>query len=431
MKAAVVVGTRPEIIKTLSVVKELDRTDSVDTLLIHTGQHYDYSMSRLFFDELTLREPDYFLEAQPREGAAQVSSIMEAVASVLMEAEPDVVLVEGDTASAMAAALSASQMQIPVGHIEAGCRSYDRGMVEETNRRVIDAVSDILFAPTETAYYNLIREGHNPSRVFLVGSTVADALQEAVAHPSDKSLEDDFVLATIHRPSNTDDKVSLSEILHGLAALNIKCVFPIHPRTRKMVDLFGLESLLETPQIEVIEPLGYVEFVNLLRNSKGVITDSGGVQEEAFLLGKPTITLRSSTEWPETIWAGKNRLTDVRRDLIEEAVTAAVADESGLPLKTLGSPNEVGRAIVRVVLDLAERQHLRPPGFDMIRSGYPFLRLCSKDLMQPLIRFDQNSMITIGDDFVSAICEDYWTLEKVDRQTFHERDRKRLMQEPK
>jgi UDP-N-acetylglucosamine 2-epimerase (non-hydrolysing) len=274
--------------------------------IVHTGQHYSYKMDRVFFEQLRLPEPDRELDVSSGPHAEQTGKIMKYAERVWIKKKPEVVLVQGDTNTVLAAALAAVKLHIPVGHVEAGLRSFDRSMPEEINRIVADHISEYLFAPTHTAAVNLEAEGINPNKIFITGNTVVDAIRQNLPLlPSNK--RGDYFLATVHRAENTDNSKRMIGILQGLTAVkekyNIPCVFPVHPRTEKILD----SSLYDYP-LDLIPPQGYLEFLALERYAKCVLTDSGGVQEEACILGVPCVTLRNNTERPETIAVGANTI---------------------------------------------------------------------------------------------------------------------------
>ena len=315
MCIAIVLGTRPEIIKMAPVIRECERRN-LDYFILHTGQHYSYSMDRIFFEQLELPQAKYNLDVGSGSHAEQTGKIMAGVEKVLMAERPDVVLVQGDTNTVVAGALAASKLHIRVGHVEAGLRSYDRTMPEEINRVVADHISDYLFAPTDISRENLRKEGIAEEKIFVTGNTIVDSVYQnleiakrKVNVLADLGLEPKgYFLVTAHRAENVDNSNRLGEILKGLeqvaSEFSLPVVFPVHPRTRKMVAEFGFEF----DGIRAIEPLGFLEFLQLEANARLVLTDSGGVQEEACILGVPCVTLRDNTERPETVDVGANML---------------------------------------------------------------------------------------------------------------------------
>lgn len=323
MKVASIVGARPQFIKAAPVSREI--REHHQEVLIHTGQHYDDNMSDAFFRALDIPEPDYNLGIGSGSHGRQTGQMLEALEAVLQEVQPDVVLVFGDTNSTLAGALAAAKLRLPLGHVEAGLRSYNREMPEEINRVVADHVADILLCPTATAVQNLRREGITTD-VHLVGDVMYDvALQNRAAARRRGKVEalglepGKYLLVTVHRPSNTDDPSHLKSILAALGRSGEVTVFPVHPRTRAAMAHHGLEA---PGNVRLIDPLDYLDFTDLLMHARRVITDSGGVQKEAFFAGVPCLTLREETEWPETVADGWNTLVGTDPDRILEALRA-------------------------------------------------------------------------------------------------------------
>jgi UDP-N-acetylglucosamine 2-epimerase (non-hydrolysing) len=310
-----VVGTRPNFMKTAPVVGELGRRpDRFEHVLVHTGQHYDDAMSRVFFEELGVGKPDHMLGVGSGSHAQQTARVIERLEPVLLAEEPDLVLVPGDVNSTMAAALVAVKLGIPVGHIEAGLRSFDRSMPEETNRIVADAVSELLFIHSPEARDNLVREGRPESSIHDVGNTMIDTLVamqdriEASDAPAAYDLEPgSYLVVTLHRPALVDGPL-LSETVDQLRAVaaELPVIFPAHPRTRAAMDALGLQP--GDQRLRITEPLGYLAFLGLVAASAGVLTDSGGIQEETTFLGIPCFTLRDNTERPVTCAMGTNTI---------------------------------------------------------------------------------------------------------------------------
>ena len=322
----IVIGTRPEIIKMSPIIRECSR-QGLEFSVLHTGQHYSYSMDKIFFEQLDLPSPTYNLDIGSGTQGAQTAAILTGIENVLLKHPPGIVLVQGDTNTVCAGALAASKLHIPVGHVEAGLRSYDRSMPEEINRIVADHVSDQLYAPTENSRQNLLHEGIPAEKITVTGNTVVDAVQQNIriahqkVHPLEKlGLEPrNYFLVTAHRAENVDDLIPLVGILTGLKKISehfeVPLVFPIHPRTQKMIHEFSLS----TKGIRVINPVGYLEFLVLESMASLVLTDSGGVQEESCILKVPCVTLRDNTERPETIDAGSNMLAGTNAEKILEA----------------------------------------------------------------------------------------------------------------
>jgi UDP-N-acetylglucosamine 2-epimerase len=330
MKVISIVGARPQFIKATIVSQAIEKYNSsssnpIEEILVHTGQHYDYEMSEIFFQELKLKKPHYNLEVGSDTHAKQTARMLERIEDVLFKENPDLVLVYGDTNSTLAGALAASKLNIKVAHIEAGIREHKREMPEEQNRILTDHLSSLLFCPTQTAVENLKREGINEG-VFFTGDVMFDALLASLplAERYSKILENlslspgNYYLATIHRAGNTDDREKLKNLLLALNQLELPVVFPIHPRTRKAVERFGLTQFLE--RLGVIEPVGYLDMLILEKNARRILTDSGGVQKEAYFLGIPCITLRDETGWVETLEGGWNVLAGTDVEKIVESV---------------------------------------------------------------------------------------------------------------
>ena len=315
MLAINVVGARPNFMKIAAIVKAM-RQAGLPQLLVHTGQHYDGQMSRLFFEELHIPQPDLNLEVGSGSHAAQTAEVMRRFEPVVEERRPDVVVVVGDVNSTMACALVAAKLNVRVAHIEAGLRSFDRTMPEEINRIVTDAVSDLLFVTERSGLDNLKREGVPQERIHFVGNVMIDTLlshrelaaQKDILSRLRISSGQPYALVTLHRPSNVDDPDTLGPLLRALGELacDLDVVFPIHPRTHNSAMAAGLQPLLA--RLRVTEPLGYLDFLQLMGNARVVITDSGGIQEETTVLGVPCLTLRENTERPATIECGTNRL---------------------------------------------------------------------------------------------------------------------------
>ncbi|HEX8054104.1 MAG TPA: UDP-N-acetylglucosamine 2-epimerase (non-hydrolyzing) [Thermoleophilaceae bacterium] len=317
MRVATVVGNRPQFVKAAAVSRLL--REHHDEVLVHTGQHYDDEMSRVFFDELPIPAPDRQLGVGSGAAAVQTARMLEALEGVLREIEPALVLVYGDTNSTLAGALAAAQARVPVAHVEAGMRSFDRAMPEELNRVLTDHASDLLLCSTETAIANLAREGIEAG-VHLVGDAMADvALATArVARSRSDVLEGfgvepgGYLLVTAHRAGNVDAPERLAMLVELLLSLPRPLVFPVHPRTRARLEAAGLLAALEeAPGVHLSAPVGYVELLALAIGARAVVTDSGGLQKEAYLVEVPCVTLRDTTEWVETVETGWNVLVDL------------------------------------------------------------------------------------------------------------------------
>ena len=359
MKIAIIVGTRPEIIKMAPVVRACIAR-GVEYTLIHTGQHYTYELDGVFFEELGLPTPDRNLAVGSGTPLYQIGAIVSGMGPILMERAPDVVLVEGDTNSVLAAALAAQKCGIPVGHLEAGLRSYDRRMPEETNRILTDHLSDYLFAPTPLARGILRGEGIDEARIEVTGNTVVDELllqrpfadRPGLLESFDVS-DRAFALATVHRAENTDDAGRLRSIVAGLAgvarALRVPVLAALHPRTVARLHDLGLRL---GPDVRPLPPLGYLDFLGLHQHALITLTDSGGLQEEACVLRVPCVTLRDNTERPESVHVGASLLAGAEPETIVAAAESMVARPRNWP-----NPFGDGRSGVRIV-DLLIAQDL-------------------------------------------------------------------------
>jgi len=323
MKIVSVVGARPQFIKA-AMISRLLRLRHAE-ILLHTGQHYDPQLSAVFFEELGLPQPEVNLGVGSAPHGAQTAAMLAGIERVLQAETPDWVLVYGDTNSTLAGALAAAKLHIPLAHIEAGLRSFNRRMPEEINRVVTDHISDLLLCPSQQAVENLAREGIHQG-VHLVGDVMADALRYIQEHADKRSdilnrlglEEGGYLLVTVHRADNTDHPARLRAILTALMRAQEPVVFPIHPRTKKALD--ALSGLTLKPNLKLIEPLGYIDMVRLESSARMILTDSGGVQKEAYWLGVPCVTLRAETEWIETVKMGWNILVDADSDRILEAI---------------------------------------------------------------------------------------------------------------
>ena len=354
MKISVILGTRPEIVKFSPIIRECKRL-RLDYFILHTGQHYSYNMDRVFFEQLDLPEAKYNLDVGSGTHGKETGEMLIGIENVLQVEQPDVVLVEGDTNTVLAGAIAAVKLGIKVGHLEAGLRSYDRTMPEETNRTLADHCSEYLFAPTEKTKQILLHEGIAEENVFMVGNTIVDAVRQnlsivksSVQVPSQLHLQADrFMLATAHRQENVDDRKRFAGIISGLQLVQrefkIPLIYPIHPRAKKQLGLFGID----TPGLTLIEPLDYLAFLQLERKAQLVLTDSGGVQEETCILGVPCVTLRDNTERPETIEVGSNMLAGTNPDRILETAKTMCRRHKGW-LNPFGDGN-TGQKIINVL----------------------------------------------------------------------------------
>ena len=340
MKIATILGTRPEIIKMAPIIDEISKRD-IDQIVLHTGQHYDAEMSDNFFKDLDIRTPDYNIHVGSGTHGKQTGLMMQRIEEVLLEEKPDIVLVQGDTNAVLAGALVASKLHIPIGHVEAGLRSFDMTMHEEVNRRVADVSSLMYFVPTVESAINLLAEGVSRKNLFVTGNTVVDACfrhlelakEKGISEQSLKELNidemDNILTLTMHRAENVDVKERVVNIIDALKQLDdMNIIFPIHPRTKNTLEKFGLfEELNNLEHVHIIKPLGYLDFLYLTSVSTLILTDSGGLQEEAITLDVPALTLRYNTERPETVTAGGNILVGSDKDAILENARKILDDE--------------------------------------------------------------------------------------------------------
>ena len=350
MKIASIVGARPQFIKCNPVSKEL-RKDHQE-VLIHTGQHYNYEMSKLFFEQLGIPKPDYNLGVGSGSHGEQTGKMLIEIEKILLKEKPDLVLVYGDTNSTLAGALAAVKLHIVIGHVEAGLRSFDKKMPEEINRVLTDHCSDLLFSPTRTGVINLEREGITKG-VHLTGDVMYDALLNNLKIAEKSNILDElnvkneeFYLTTVHRPENTDNIKNLSKILQVLSRINGKVIFPVHPRTMKFIKNNNLEKMIDENVI-MIKPVGYLDFIWLEKNAKKILTDSGGIQKEAYMLKVPCITLRENTEWVETVKDGWNVLAGTNEEEILNSVKNF--NPGGKQKKCFG--NGTGSKQIKKILD--------------------------------------------------------------------------------
>lgn len=356
MKVCIVLGTRPEIIKLAPLIKELPKKQA-DFFVLHTGQHYSHELDKVFFDQLGLPQPRYNIDAGSGSHAEETGKMLVGIEQILLKEKPDIVLAEGDTNSVLAGALAAAKLGIKVGHVEAGLRSYDRGMPEEINRVLTDHISDYLFTPTPQARQILLGEGIGEEKIFVTGNTIVDAVYQNLEFARGKIDIIDglclkpgqYFLATLHRQENVDTKERFASILDGLsrlaASFQLPVVYPIHPRSRKKMSEFKLEP----PGLTVIDPVDFLSFLLLESNASLILTDSGGVQEEACILRVPCVTMRDNTERPETVAAGANILAGASSDNIVACAGVMLARE-----KNWANPFGDGRAaemIARIITE--------------------------------------------------------------------------------
>ncbi|WP_035288372.1 UDP-N-acetylglucosamine 2-epimerase (non-hydrolyzing) [Clostridium sp. KNHs214] len=348
MKIITIVGARPQFIKAAAVSNIIRKEH--EEVLIHTGQHYDENMSKVFFEELNIPKPDYNLGVGSGSHGKQTGEMLSKLEEIYLKEKPDLVLVYGDTNSTLAGALAASKLLIPVAHVEAGLRSFNKAMPEEQNRILTDHISELLFVPTTTAENNLKNEGvikgvHN------VGDVMFDAVLHFKKLSQEKSkilkkigLEDEeFILTTIHRAENTNDINRLKNIIEALNESDEKIVLPLHPRTKKYIEDYGLKF---GENIKVIEPIGYLDMISLEMHAKKIVTDSGGVQKEAFFMGKPCVTMRDETEWVETVQNGWNVIVGTNKEAILQNIKNFIPKEEQ---KNIFGDGHAGDRILKII----------------------------------------------------------------------------------
>jgi UDP-N-acetylglucosamine 2-epimerase (non-hydrolysing) len=384
MRALVVASTRPEVIKLSPVMREFE-VRGIEYTFVTTGQHYDDELFWNFIRDLGLRQPEYNVEVGSGSHAYQTARALEALEEIILKEEPEVVVAEGDTNSVLSCALACAKLHVAFAHVEAGLRSFDRTMPEEVNRVLADHVSEVLFAPTEKAALNLIEEGIPPERIFIVGNTIVDATLQNLEIAREKSrileaVPGDFLLLTLHRAENVDRRERLAGIMEALFELGERVVFPVHPRTRRRLEEFGLLKRAEE-ELHLLPPVGYLDFLLLLSRARLVLTDSGGVQEEAIVLHTPCVTLRTSTERPETIEAGGNVLAGVEKAGILRTVKRILDNrqiyEAMRRAENPFGEGDSGRKIVDTLIKLREEGRLRitPPERVLRRKRREFINV--------------------------------------------------------
>ena len=355
MKIATILGTRPEIIKMAPIIDEIAKR-GIDQIVLHTGQHYDKEMSDNFFRDLEIPSPDYNIHVGSASHGKQTGLMMKGIEEVLVSEKPDIVLVQGDTNAVLAGALVASKLHIAVGHVEAGLRSFDMTMPEEINRRVADVASSMYFVPTVESAINLLAEGFSRRNLIITGNTVVDACFRHLEIAKKRGIEeeslsrldienmDNILTLTMHRAENVDDRKRVTSIIEALKELDqMNIIFPIHPRTKNTLQEFGLFDELDSLEhVHIIKPIGYLDFLQLTSASTLILTDSGGLQEEAITLDVPALTLRYNTERPETVTSGGNILVGSDKDAILEYVDRILSDEEFRD-KMKNAPNPYGQ----------------------------------------------------------------------------------------
>lgn len=354
MKVLTIIGARPQFVKAAVLSRVFASMSGVEELLVHTGQHFDDKMSQIFFDEMEIPTPHYNLEINSLGHGAMTGRMLEGIESLIIKEKPNWVLVYGDTNSTLAGALAAKKIHVKVAHVEAGLRSFNMQMPEEINRILTDRISDVLYAPTQTAVDNLKKEGFDnfPSKIVLSGDVMQDAALFYAQKAEEKStldknlLKGDFVLSTIHRQENTDNPENLKAIVNALNKIHEsrRVVLPIHPRTRKIIEQQGLVL-----KVDVLEPVGYFDMIQLLKNCSLVMTDSGGLQKEAFFFKKHCVTLREQTEWVELVQGGFNILSGANEQVIVDAFTKMCSAKSNFDVNLYGNGN-AGKTIAEHLL---------------------------------------------------------------------------------
>jgi len=364
MKLMLVLGARPQIVKSAPLIREVSEKPEIELQIVHTGQHYDYEMSKIFFDELSLPSPLANLGVGSGTHAWQTGKMMIGLEKAMLRLEPDLVLVPGDTNSTLAGALAAVKLHLPVAHMEAGARSYDMRMPEEVNRRLTDHCSRILFASTQNCVENLKKEGLPNEYIHFSGDTMFDVLLYLLPKALKGDVLDRFDLesenygvVTLHRPENVDKPEPLKNIVEALMQLkDLTLFFPVHPRALKRLRAAGLlRRLRKAKHLRLGDPVGYLDMLHLVKQAKIVFTDSGGLQKEAFWLHTPCLTFRDRTEWVETVELGANVLVGSNRDLIIRKVKEYLSDEN-LKMKLQGLPNPFGEGHAsRKIVEILER----------------------------------------------------------------------------
>jgi len=356
-----IAGARPNFMKIAPLLHAGMAYPEIQNILVHTGQHYDANMSAVFFTDLNLPRPDINLGVGSGSHAQQTAEIMLRFEPVLLAEKPDLVLVVGDVNSTLACSLVAAKLQIPVAHVEAGVRSFDRSMPEELNRVVTDTLSDFLFTPSRFADENLRRQGIPAEKIHFVGNVMVDSLLQAFEVARSRRtwegwrlVEKGYVVLTLHRAANVDDAGTLGQLLQtiGTAAQRLPVIFPVHPRTLRQIAEGGLsDTIAAYPDLIITEPLGYLDFLCLLGGARLVFTDSGGIQAETTILGVPCLTLRENTEWPETLESGANRLVGSDRERILQGMEAILAVDRLQATAPEGWDGQAARRIIAVLRD--------------------------------------------------------------------------------
>jgi UDP-N-acetylglucosamine 2-epimerase (non-hydrolysing) len=364
-KVLVCVGTRPNLIKITQLEKAFKEYPNLEYALLHTGQHYDEQMNEIFFNQLKIKKPDYQFKLQSTSQIEQIAEIMVKFESVCRELNPDLVMVPGDVNSSFACAFVANRLQIPVAHIESGLRSFDHTMPEEINRILIDKMSQLHFVTEESGLRNLKNEGHSNDSIRFVGNSMIDSLISFMPHIDQCTIsaqldldKGNYILATFHRPVNVDSSENLAKIvtvIHNALQFG-QVVFPIHPRTRQNLDKFSINLDVSNPDLILTDPLGYFDFLHLVKNAKIVLTDSGGVQEETTFLQVPCLTVRPNTERPITLDVGTNKLVPLDVEIIDQAIKKMNDEKYTSQIPTLWDGHSSERIIEEVHIFLSSQK---------------------------------------------------------------------------
>jgi len=411
IKIIIIAGTRPELIKLAPLLKIITEDPEFSLLFIHAGQHYDYSMSKIFLEELSLPLPNFNIECGSGSHGYQTGTLLIEIERILVENKPDIVLAEGDTNTVLASALATKKINKCFMHLEAGIRSFDKRMPEEINRNLTAICTTFHLVPTERAAKNLLFEGIDPKSIFIVGNTIVDAVlqNKKLAQTNSKIFENlkitvdkPIVLITLHRPANVDNKNSLELFINSLNELhNFQFIFPIHPRTKKNLQDFNLLSKLQkSSNILVTEPLGYLDFFRIFSESLCVLTDSGGIQEESSILKVPCITLRNNTERPETLEYGTNVLVGLDMEKMKSEILKIRSDSTYLRGKETQNPFGDGKAserIVKIIKDLYNQNKLSNE-YSKLWEGIPsrvLKKVENKDVLKSVNDYENENNIEI------------------------------------
>ena len=355
MKLITIIGARPQFIKAAAVSREIAKHENINEIIIHTGQHFDANMSEIFFEQMHIPKPDYNLEINSLSHGAMTGRMIEKIEEILLEEKPDWVLVYGDTNSTIAGSLAAKKLHIKVAHVEAGLRSFNRNMPEEINRILTDKISDILFCPTDTALKNLQNEGigeNSLSQIVKCGDVMQDAaiFYSNMSQKPEIEIPKSYILATIHRAENTDDPKRLNSIFNALSniANEIPIILPLHPRTKKIIS--NSQFSINNSQLIFIDPVGYLEMIYLLKTCSLVMTDSGGLQKEAFFFRKPCVTLRDETEWIELVENNFNEIVGADEDKIILGYQKMIKIQNDYNINLYGN-GEASKKIINKLLE--------------------------------------------------------------------------------